>query len=133
MRRGHGRLGARGRLQDGGTARRPGRASSLGRPGATLEPRDVGQPQRDRRRVLHFAKEPGERLSCEVARFVPAQANGLKDRDNTPFGTWQFRFIDWFRDLGFLGKSGVETKAARDVARHVNPPPARGRGAGPAR
>jgi len=23
---------------------------------------------------------------------------GLTDRNNTPFGTWQFRFIDWFRD-----------------------------------
>jgi len=55
-------------------------------------------------------------------------AGGLKDRDNIPFGTWQFRFIDWFRDLGFLGKPGVETKAARDVATHVNPPAGRGRG-----
>lgn len=27
---------------------------------------------------------------------------GLSDRNGTPFGTWQFRFIDWFRDLGFL-------------------------------
>ena len=41
---------------------------------------------------------------------------GLTDRNATPFGTWQFRFIDWFRDLGFLQKSGVETKAAKDVA-----------------
>jgi endo-1,4-beta-xylanase len=41
---------------------------------------------------------------------------GLTDRNDTPFGTWQFRFIDWFRDLGFLQKPGVETKAARDVA-----------------
>jgi acetyl esterase/lipase len=47
--------------------------------------------------------------------------NGLKDRGDTPFGTWQMRFIDWFRDLGFLGKPGVETKAARDVAAHVTP------------
>jgi endo-1,4-beta-xylanase len=45
-------------------------------------------------------------------------ANGLKDRGGTPFGTWQNRFIDWFRDLGFLGKPGVETKAAMDVASH---------------
>lgn len=29
---------------------------------------------------------------------------GLSDRNGTPFGTWQFRFIDWFRDLGFLQK-----------------------------
>jgi len=51
-------------------------------------------------------------------------ANGLKDREGTPFGTWQDRFVDWFRDLGFLGKPGVETKAARDVAAHVTPPAA---------
>jgi endo-1,4-beta-xylanase len=57
-------------------------------------------------------------------------ANGLKDRNGTPFGTWQDRFVDWFRDLGFLGKPGVETKAARDVQAHVTapPPPARGQG-----
>jgi len=44
---------------------------------------------------------------------------GLTDRNNTPFGSWQFRFIDWFRDLGFLQKPGVETKAAKDVAAFV--------------
>jgi acetyl esterase/lipase len=42
--------------------------------------------------------------------------NGLKDRNGAPFGTWQYRFIDWFRDLGFLEKAGVETKAAKDIA-----------------
>ncbi len=41
---------------------------------------------------------------------------GLTDRNDTPFGTWQVRFIDWFRDLGFLQKPGVETKAANDIA-----------------
>jgi acetyl esterase/lipase len=41
---------------------------------------------------------------------------GLTDRNDTPFGTWQLRFIDWFRDLGFLQKPGVATKAARDIA-----------------
>jgi endo-1,4-beta-xylanase len=41
---------------------------------------------------------------------------GLSDRNAIPMGTWQYRFIDWFRDLGFLQKPGVETKAARDVA-----------------
>ncbi len=46
-------------------------------------------------------------------------SGGLTDRNDTPFGTWQVRFIDWFRDLGFLGKPGVETKAARDVAGFV--------------
>jgi acetyl esterase/lipase len=54
---------------------------------------------------------------------------GLTDRGNMPFGTWQFRFIDWFRDLGFLQKPGVDTKAARDVAtRAANPPRLRGPG-----
>ena len=43
-------------------------------------------------------------------------SGGLTDRVGTPYGTWQFRFIDWFRDLGFLGKPGVETKAAKDSA-----------------
>jgi endo-1,4-beta-xylanase len=46
-------------------------------------------------------------------------SGGLTDRNDTPFGTWQFRFIDWFRDLGFLQKPGVETKAARDVAAYM--------------
>lgn len=43
-------------------------------------------------------------------------AGGLSDRNDIPFGTWQNRFIDWFRDLGFLQKPGIETKAARDIA-----------------
>jgi endo-1,4-beta-xylanase len=56
---------------------------------------------------------------------------GLTDRLGTPMGTWQFRFIDWFRDLGFLQKPGVKTKAAEDVESFVSTP-ARGarRGAG---
>ena len=52
---------------------------------------------------------------------------GLTDRNGIPLGTWQYRFIDWFRDLGFLQKPGVETKAAKDVATFVAQPP---RGAG---
>jgi endo-1,4-beta-xylanase len=43
-------------------------------------------------------------------------SGGLTDRNGIPMGTWQYRFIDWFRDLGFLQKPGVETKAARDLA-----------------
>ncbi len=49
-------------------------------------------------------------------------SGGLTDRNNIPYGTWQFRFIDWFRDLGFLQKPGVETKAARDVATYAAQP-----------
>jgi endo-1,4-beta-xylanase len=48
---------------------------------------------------------------------------GLTHRNGIPFGTWQDRFIDWFRDLGFLQKSGLETKAARDVADFQKNPP----------
>ena len=54
---------------------------------------------------------------------------GLTDRSGIPLGTWQFRFVDWFRDLGFLQKPGVETRAARDAATRVANPP-RGRGQG---
>ena len=43
-------------------------------------------------------------------------SGGLSDRSGIPFGTWQDRFIDWFRDLGFLQKPGIETKAAKDSA-----------------
>jgi len=43
-------------------------------------------------------------------------SGGLTDRGGLPLGTWQFRFIDWFRDLGFLAGPGAETRAARDVA-----------------
>jgi acetyl esterase/lipase len=50
-------------------------------------------------------------------------SGGLTDRNGIPFGTWQFRFVDWFRDLGFLQKPGVETKAAHDIAVFVTQPP----------
>jgi acetyl esterase/lipase len=50
-------------------------------------------------------------------------SGGLTDRNNIPYGTWQYRFIDWARDLGFLQKPGIETKAAKDVAAHVANPP----------
>ena len=47
---------------------------------------------------------------------------GLTDRNDIPFGTWQYRFIEWFRDLGFLQKPGVETKAAKDIVAYQNAP-----------
>ena len=48
-------------------------------------------------------------------------SGGLTDRTGIPFGTWQLRFIDWFRDLGFMQKPGVETKAAKDTAAFMTP------------
>lgn len=47
---------------------------------------------------------------------------GITDRNGTPFGTWQDRYIDWFRDLGFLEKAGVQTKAAKDTAVFLGKP-----------
>jgi endo-1,4-beta-xylanase len=47
----------------------------------------------------------------------------LADRNGMPFGKWQDRYIDWFRDLGFLQKSGMETKATRDIAAFLSQPP----------
>ena len=56
-------------------------------------------------------------------------SGGLTDRNDMPFGTWQYRFIDWFRDLGFLQKPGVETKAAKDITTYMSQPlPGAGRG-----
>ncbi|MEP6672294.1 MAG: alpha/beta hydrolase [Chthoniobacter sp.] len=40
-------------------------------------------------------------------------------RGGIPFGTWQDRFAEWFRDLGFLEAPGTETKAAHEVAAYA--------------
>jgi hypothetical protein len=42
--------------------------------------------------------------------------------NDTPYAAWQYRFIDWFRDLDFLQKPGVETKAAKDIAAYMSQP-----------
>jgi predicted aldo/keto reductase-like oxidoreductase len=62
-------------------------------------------------------RHPGDRL-----RDGSHMTGGLTDRNDTPFGTWQYRYIDWFRDLGFLQKPGLETKAAKDIAVYVGQP-----------
>jgi acetyl esterase/lipase len=46
---------------------------------------------------------------------IGVHGGGLNYRDGTAFGSWQDRFVDWFRDLGFFQKPGVETLAAKDV------------------
>ena len=65
-------------------------------------------------------RHPGDPLS-DGSRMT----GGLTARNGIPFGTWQDRFIDWFRDLGFLQKPGVETKAARDIKVFLTQPPPR--------
>jgi len=62
-------------------------------------------------------RHPGELMS-DGSRM----SAGLSDRNGIPFGKWQDRFIDWFRDLGFLQKPSIETKAARDTAAFVAQP-----------
>jgi endo-1,4-beta-xylanase len=52
-------------------------------------------------------------------------SGGLTHRNGIPFGTWQDRHLDWFRDLGFLQNPGVETKAAKDIATFLRQPPPR--------
>ena len=44
---------------------------------------------------------------------------GLTSRGGIPFGTWTDRFVDWFKDLGFLNAAGTPTKAAADVEAHA--------------
>jgi endo-1,4-beta-xylanase len=65
-------------------------------------------------------RHPGEQLS-DGSRMT----GGITAKNGIPFGTWQDRFIEWFRDLGFLQKSGVETKAARDITAFLSQPPPR--------
>ena len=67
--------------------------------------------------VYGNGRHPGEQMS-DGSRM----AAGLADRNGIPFGKWQDRFIEWFRDLGFLQKSGIETRAARDIAAFVEQP-----------
>ena len=51
------------------------------------EPRDAHLRQRP----------PSGRSRCPEGGNM---TGGLTDRNGMPLGTWQFRFIDWFRDLG---------------------------------
>jgi len=62
-------------------------------------------------------RHPGDALS-DGSRM----SAGLTDRNGMPFGKWQDRYIEWFRDLGFLQKPGMETKAARDIVAFLNQP-----------
>lgn len=53
----------------------------------------------------------------------PPSSGGLSNYGGAAFGTWSARFLDWFRDLGFLNKAGVETQAAKDVAASLDRKP----------
>ncbi|MDQ8188034.1 alpha/beta hydrolase fold domain-containing protein [Pelagicoccus sp. SDUM812002] len=61
---------------------------------------------------------PGDRGQPDQA---PATA-GISRRDGVAFGKWQDSYLQWLEDLGFLQKPGLETQAARDVARNTDRP-----------
>lgn len=69
--------------------------------------------------IYGYGRHPGDPLPDGTH-----MTGGLTDRNNTPFGTWQYRFMDWFRDLGFLEKPGIQTKAAKEIATFVSKPAA---------
>lgn len=50
---------------------------------------------------------------------APATA-GITDRSGVAFGKWQERYLDWMDDLGFLGKPGEETRAAKDLKANLD-------------
>ena len=62
---------------------------------------------------------PGDKVGPDE----PPPTGGLGDMGGIAYGTWSARFLDWFRDLGFLGKPGVETLAAKDVAANIDRKP----------
>lgn len=73
---------------------------------------------------------PGDRVGANE----PPSTGGLTDRGFIAYGTWADRYLDWMKDLGFLGKPGGETIAAKDVAANLTRPvfgQGRARGAGP--
>jgi hypothetical protein len=69
----------------------------------------------------------GHHPGDQVGPDEPPSTGGLTDRGFIEYGTWPNRFIDWFRDLGFFQKPGVETQAAKDIENFMKQPQ---RGAG---
>jgi hypothetical protein len=64
---------------------------------------------------IRARSSPGDK----VGPGEPPSTVGVTDRGFIAYGTWPDRFIDWFRDLGFLGNRGDETQAAKDVAANL--------------
>ncbi|MBE7157567.1 MAG: alpha/beta hydrolase [Rhodospirillales bacterium] len=65
--------------------------------------------------IYGYGRHPGE-----VLPDGSHMTAGINNRNGIPFGTWQLRFIDWFRDCGFLDKPGVQTKAAEAVEKYAH-------------
>ena len=59
---------------------------------------------------------PGDKVGADE----PPASGGITNLGGIAFGKWPERFLDWFRDLGFLNKPGTETQAAKDVTANLN-------------
>ena len=68
---------------------------------------------------------PAPAADDKVGPDEPPATGGLANMGGIAFGTWSQRYLDWFRDLGFLNKPGVQTQAAKDVAAQMNRTPRR--------
>jgi hypothetical protein len=61
-----------------------------------------------------------------TVNLVAADQNGASASPvllGIPSGTWQDRYIDWFRDLGFLQKPGAATNAQSSATPQTKPNP----------
>lgn len=72
-------------------------------------------------------RHPGDKTAPDE----PPATGSISNMGGIPFGTWSARYLDWFRDLGFLGKPGVVTQAAKDVAANLDRQPRSFRPPGP--
>jgi endo-1,4-beta-xylanase len=61
----------------------------------------------------------GHHPGDKVGPGEPPASGGLTDLGFIAYGTWPERYVEWLRDLGFLGSPGVETQASRDVAANL--------------
>lgn len=64
---------------------------------------------------------PGDKVGPDE----PPATGGLANMGGIAFGTWSERYLEWMRDLGFLERPGVETRAAKDVAANLERKPSR--------
>jgi endo-1,4-beta-xylanase len=62
----------------------------------------------------------GHHPGQSVGPGEPPSTAGVTDRGFIAYGSWPDRFLEWFRDLGFLNRPGVETQAAIDVAANLH-------------
>jgi hypothetical protein len=85
-------------------------------------PAPLGVPKPGPSTDAPYAPRPILPGGVVVTLYPPGSPFLNQDRVRAKPSPWQFRFIDWFRDLGFLEKPDVETKAAKDIAFYLSQP-----------